>query len=137
MAMGVKKGESGLLTLLNHGLDTLDKNFTLSSTYKYQKNVSTYTAKDFIWQNIFWIILIIIAVAAILLYFILRDSKRTRKYLAQEKMMTRELEDALTAAQSASRAKTTFLNNMSHDMRTPMNAIIGFTDIAKKQKDKK
>lgn len=137
MAMGVKKGESGLLTLLNHGLDTLDKNFALSSTYKYQEKVSTYTAKDFIWQNIFWIILIIIAVAAILLYFILRDSKRTKKYLAQEKMMTRELEDALTAAESASRAKTTFLNNMSHDMRTPMNAIIGFTDIAKKQKDKK
>jgi len=41
-----------------------------------------------------------------------------------------ELEDALQMAQAASRAKTTFLSNMSHDIRTPMNAIIGFTSLA-------
>ena len=40
------------------------------------------------------------------------------------------LEKALQMANSASRAKTTFLNNMSHDIRTPMNAIIGFTGLA-------
>jgi signal transduction histidine kinase/CheY-like chemotaxis protein len=40
------------------------------------------------------------------------------------------LKDALMAAKHASRAKTTFLNNMSHDIRTPMNAIIGFTALA-------
>ena len=43
------------------------------------------------------------------------------------------LQDALTEAQHANRAKTTFLNNMSHDIRTPMNAIMGFTNIALKQ----
>lgn len=46
--------------------------------------------------------------------------------LAQHKF----LEDALIDAQQASQAKTTFLNNMSHDIRTPMNAIIGFTNLA-------
>ncbi|MDO4486671.1 MAG: response regulator [Bacillota bacterium] len=40
------------------------------------------------------------------------------------------LQNALAAAQHANRAKTTFLNNMSHDIRTPMNAIIGFTSLA-------
>lgn len=40
------------------------------------------------------------------------------------------LENALVLAQSANRAKTTFLNNMSHDIRTPMNAIIGYTGLA-------
>lgn len=40
------------------------------------------------------------------------------------------LKDALSQAEHASRAKTTFLSNMSHDIRTPMNAIIGFTSIA-------
>ena len=42
----------------------------------------------------------------------------------------KELEEALDMAESASRAKTIFLNNMSHDIRTPMNAILGFTNIA-------
>ena len=40
------------------------------------------------------------------------------------------LEDALIEAQEASQAKTDFLNNMSHDIRIPMNAIIGFTNLA-------
>ena len=40
------------------------------------------------------------------------------------------LQDALASAQHANRAKTTFLNNMSHDIRTPMNAIIGYTSLA-------
>jgi len=42
----------------------------------------------------------------------------------------KELEDALQAAHAASHAKTMFLSNMSHDIRTPMNAIIGFTELA-------
>ncbi|MDD7077650.1 MAG: histidine kinase dimerization/phospho-acceptor domain-containing protein [Lachnospiraceae bacterium] len=46
------------------------------------------------------------------------------------------MEDAVHNAESANRAKTAFLNNMSHDIRTPMNAIIGFTNIALKQEPK-
>ena len=47
------------------------------------------------------------------------------------------LEDAKIAAEAANQAKSTFLFNMSHDIRTPMNAIIGFTDIAEKHIDEK
>ena len=49
-----------------------------------------------------------------------------------DKKIHQDLEDAVCAAEDASRAKTTFLNNISHDIRTPMNAIIGFTNIALK-----
>ena len=55
------------------------------------------------------------------------DEKRMEEQLEKQKL---DLEDALAAAQHANRAKTTFLNNMSHDIRTPMNAIIGFTSLA-------
>lgn len=60
--------------------------------------------------------------------FILDMSDRTG-----DKKIHQELEDAVHAAENASLAKTTFLNNISHDIRTPMNAIIGFTNIALKQ----
>lgn len=46
-----------------------------------------------------------------------------------------QLEESVKQAQSANLAKTSFLSNMSHDIRTPMNAIIGFTNIAKKQNE--
>ena len=59
--------------------------------------------------------------------YILDLSDRTR-----DKKINQELEDAVHSAESANRAKSTFLNNMSHDIRTPMNAIIGFTNIALK-----
>lgn len=63
--------------------------------------------------------------------YILDMSDRTK-----DKKINQELEDAVHSAENANRAKTTFLNNMSHDIRTPMNAIIGFTNIALKQETK-
>ena len=54
-----------------------------------------------------------------------------------ERRQKKMLEDALEAAQNANKAKTLFLNNMSHDIRTPMNAIIGFTNLAATHLDNK
>ena len=65
-----------------------------------------------------------------------RDIQGVRKYIlvlsdrTKEKRINRDLEDAVAAARSANQAKSTFLSNMSHDIRTPMNAIIGFTTLA-------
>ena len=67
-------------------------------------------------------------------FYILLKSDTT---LAQEEHIrrNRQLEEALLHAQQASAAKTIFLSNMSHDIRTPMNAIIGFTGLAKEAED--
>ena len=58
--------------------------------------------------------------------YILDLSDRTR-----DKKVNLALEEAAHAAQNASRAKSAFLSNMSHDIRTPMNAVIGFTNLAR------
>ncbi len=57
--------------------------------------------------------------------------------IENEMKQQRILEDALARAEHASRAKSTFLSNMSHDIRTPMNAIIGFTSLASAHLDNK
>lgn len=55
----------------------------------------------------------------------------------EEEERRKVLQDALAAAEHANKAKTTFLNSMSHDIRTPMNAIIGFTALAAAHIDNK
>lgn len=57
--------------------------------------------------------------------------------IEKERQQQKLLEDALEAAQNANKAKTVFLSNMSHDIRTPMNAIIGFTNLATAHLDNK
>jgi signal transduction histidine kinase/CheY-like chemotaxis protein len=70
-------------------------------------------------------LVIVMVVAAVVLLALFWFNKKLAK-------KDEELQDALAAAQSANRAKTVFLNNMSHDIRTPMNAIIGYTTLAAK-----
>ncbi len=64
-------------------------------------------------------------------------TKEITNQVRKQKEQTQALQDALMQAQHANRAKTTFLSNMSHDIRTPMNAIIGFTTIAVSHIDNK
>lgn len=64
-------------------------------------------------------------------------SKEITEQVRMQREQTQALQDALMQAQHANRAKTTFLSNMSHDIRTPMNAIIGFATIAVSHIDNK
>ncbi len=65
-----------------------------------------------------------------------------RKYISvmsdrtREQQMNQKLQEALNAAQSANEAKSNFLSNMSHDIRTPMNAIVGFSVLLEKDADR-
>ncbi len=62
--------------------------------------------------------------------FILAGFRNIDEMIRREQEQKEVLAEALAQAQYANNAKTTFLNNMSHDIRTPMNAIIGFTSLA-------
>ena len=64
-------------------------------------------------------------------------SRDITEQVKKQQEQTQALQDALMQAQHANNAKTTFLSNMSHDIRTPMNAIIGFTTIAASRIDNK
>lgn len=77
------------------------------------------------------LILLIISVSAAVIFI------RRSKTLAMERRYRTELTEALEMAQSAIRAKSTFLSNISHNMRTPMNAIVGFTTLAAAHADNK
>ncbi|MCM1046388.1 MAG: response regulator [Candidatus Gastranaerophilales bacterium] len=64
-------------------------------------------------------------------------AKEITEQVKRQREQTKALQEALMQAQHANAAKTTFLSNMSHDIRTPMNAIIGFTTIAVNHIDNK
>lgn len=85
-------------------------------------------------QNILIVVLVMLIafiLCCILYYFNQRQQNKIRKEQEKEReVYNKRLEEALQAAQIASNSKTTFLSNMSHDIRTPMNAIVGFTNLA-------
>ena len=90
-------------------------------------------------QNILIVVLVTVIaffLCCILYYFNNRQQIRIRKEReAERELHNLQLSEALKAAQMASNSKTTFLSNMSHDIRTPMNAILGFTTLLTKDAD--
>lgn len=87
-------------------------------------------------QNIFIVVavmLIAFFLCCLIYYFNQRQQDKIRKEReAEREISNRRLADALQAAQIASNSKTMFLSNMSHDIRTPMNAVLGFTTLLAK-----
>lgn len=84
-------------------------------------------------QNIVMVVAAMLAAffLCVLLYYLSwRQQERVRKEREEERRLhSQQLAQALQAAQIASTSKTTFLSNMSHDIRTPMNAVLGFTTL--------
>ena len=120
---GVEIGNEGLLKLLNRGINVLGGDYAQSISYRYTDGLYSYDFVDVLRDHLLLFSLIIFAVVALIVFLLVRDILRTRK--------------EIRVKESANRAKTTFLNNMSHDIRTPLNAIIGFTSLAESHIDDK
>ena len=148
---GVEIGNEGLLKLLNRGVNVLGSEYAQNLSNRYMEGLYSYSFADMLQEHMVFFGSIVLLIAVLVIFLLIRDRRRSRDEIRQKEEAAKNLEEknrelagsksalseALVAAESANRAKTTFLNNMSHDIRTPMNAIVGFTALAASHIDDK
>ena len=141
----VRGGEGSLLSILNKTLKAMPSDMLTSALAIYDSTPDKVTFLDFIKDNMLAFIvtagflsLVIIGIILVLLWKA-RKAEAAAKLAANDtQKLNDKLEIALKKAEDASFAKTRFLNNMSHDIRTPMNAILGYAQLMEdelKEKD--
>ncbi|MGM9540039.1 ATP-binding protein, partial [Anaerovibrio sp.] len=132
LGFGVASGSADLLNLLNRGVSVLEEDYIMLNIRNYEQEMYEYTLADFFMEYQYLVIFVmgLIALLSMTVAFMYIRAARL------EKKTHYVLQKALEQAEEGSRAKTKFLFNMSHDIRTPMNAILGFTELLKKNRDK-
>ena len=132
----VREGEGILLSILNKTLKDMPSDMLTSALAIYDSTADKVTFYDFVKDNMlaFFVtagvfVLIIIGIILVLLRKA-RKAEAVAKLAANDtQKLNDKLEIALKKAEDASLAKTRFLSNMSHDIRTPMNAILGYAQL--------
>ena len=132
----VSGGERTLLSILNKTLKIMPSDMLTSALAIYDSTADKVTFWDFVKDNMiaFFVAAGFFALSIISIILVLlrkaRKAESVAKLAANDtKKLNDKLEIALKKAETASLAKTNFLNNMSHDIRTPMNAILGYAQL--------
>ena len=134
----VRCGEGNLLSILNKTLKTMPSDMLTSALAIYDSTADKVTFFDFIKDNllVFFGAISLLALGIIGIILVLlrkaRKAETAAKIAAEDtQKLNDKLEIALKKAEDASLAKTSFLHNMSHDIRTPMNAVLGYAQLMK------
>lgn len=138
----VNSGNRSLLSILNKTIKAMPVNMLAGALAMYKSSARKVTLSDFIKDNFFMALLVSSIAVAVVLLTILKLLRKARKAEAAARKaandtqeLNAKLQVAVENAESANHAKSTFLFNMSHDIRTPMNAIIGYADLASRHLD--
>lgn len=142
VSFAVERGNRLLNSILNKTLKTMQSTKLTGAVSMYEDAAKKVTLLDYVKDNLLTVTIsclsLFLLILAVILGF-LRNARlaaaRAERLNAKLQESEQELKHALTQAESANAAKTTFLNSMSHDIRTPMNAIIGFTELASSHLD--
>ena len=134
----VRSGEGALLSILNKTLKAMPSDMLTSALAIYDSTADKVTFFDFVKDNmpVFFATAGFFAFGIIGIILVLlrkaRKAEAVAKLAANDtQKLNDKLEIALKKAEDASLAKTNFLNNMSHDIRTPMNVILGYNHLMK------
>ena len=136
----VREGEGSLLSILNKTIKAMPSDMLTSALAIYDSTADKVTFSDFIKDNLLVFLATVGFLALSIIGIILVLLRKARKAEAVAKLAAKytkklndKLEIALKKAEDASLAKTRFLNNMSHDIRTPMNAILGYAQLMEEE----
>ena len=142
-SFAVLHGNTLLLSILNKTLKTMPPSMLAGALAMYDNRLKKVTMMDFVKDNLVVVASVFITIVLVILLTVLGLLRKSRRAEAKAKLAAseaselnvklqksqKELEAALLRAESANAAKTTFLSNVSHDIRTPMNAIVGLTQL--------